>query len=300
MHDLNYQHLRYFWMVARETSLTAAAKRLRLAPSTVSAQIKSLEQQLGHPLFVRRGRGLDLTEHGVIVKQYADDIFSLGEELVDATREVSGLRHAYRLRAGVGNNVPKWVAHRFLAPALCVEGFPVHLVVLEDHADRLVTDLAVHHLDLVLSDAPVRLAHDVDADSQLLGESNVSMMGTKDLADAVREGFPESLHASPVLLPDQDSTMRRLLDGWFEQHDIRPHVVAEFGDSALLKVFGQGGAGIFPVPSVVAQEVSTQYHVETIGELDGLRERFYAITPRVRRTNPAVRAVLERARAVLD
>ncbi len=293
--SLNYQHLRYFWITAREGKLIRASKRLRLAPSTVSAQIKALEANLGYPLFERRGRALVLTERGQVVKQYADDIFALGEEMVDVVRRSAGLRHAYRLRIGVGNDLPKLVAWELLSPALRVEGFPVHLVVHQDRADRLVADLAVHHLDLVLTDRPVGLSSDVRAESILLGESKISLMAAPKLAARVLHDFPQSLEGAPVLLPEVGSAMRALLETWFERLRIRPRVVAEFGDSALLKAFGQEGAGIFPVPSAVREAVEAQYRVVALGEPEDTWERVYAVVMPSRMENPAVQAVLQAA-----
>jgi LysR family transcriptional activator of nhaA len=291
--DLNYQHLRYFWHTAREGNLSRAAASLRLAPSTVSAQIKTLEAVLGYPLFERRGRGLVLTERGQVVREYADEIFALGEELIDAARSKTGPRHAYRLRVGVGNDLPKLVAWELLSPALHMPDFPVHLVVHEDRADRLVADLAIHHLDLVLADQPVGLSSDVRAESVLLGQSAVSLMGSPSLAAQVLQGFPASLEGAPVLLPGGGSAMRKLLEQWFETHQIRPRIVAEVGDSALLKAFGQEGAGLFPIPTAVRSAVEAQYRVVEVGRLDGIWERIYAVVNPAKRQNPAVKAVLD-------
>ncbi len=297
---LNFHHLRYFWVTAREGKLTVASELLRLAPSTVSVQIKSLEEALGHDLFERRGRGLVLTERGQVVKEYADEIFALGQELVDAVRSATGPRHAYRLRVGVGNDLPKLLAYELLAPALRIEGFPVHMVVHEDRADRLVADLAVHHLDLVLTDAPVALSSDMPAEAALLGESTVTLMAAPALAAKVLHGFPQSLEGAPVLLPEVGSEMRNLLEIWFAGVDVHPRVVAECGDSALLKSFGQEGAGIFAVPTVVRDIVASQYRVVTVGELETSVERFYAVALRSRLKNPAVAAVIDAAAREFD
>lgn len=292
---LNYHHLRYFWVTAREGNLTRASELLRLAPSTVSAQIKTLEENLGHPLFLRQGRGLKLTERGQVVKEYADEIFDLGRELVDAVQRETGSRHAYRLRVGVSNHLPKLVAWELLSPALHLDTFPVHLVVHEDRADRLVADLAVHHLDLVLADTPVGLSSDVHAESVLLGDSAVTLMASPPLAARVLQNFPSSLEGAPLLLPEVGSSMRLLLEQWFKQAGIRPRIVAEIGDSALLKSFGAEGAGVFAVPSVVREAVESQYRVVAVGELADCRERFYAVAMPSRLNNPAVAAVLESA-----
>ena len=290
--DFNYQHLRYFWVTAREGKLTKASERLRLSPSTVSAQIKALESSLGYPLFERRGRGLVLTERGAVVKEYADEIFALGQEMADAVRSATGMRHAYRFRVGVANDLPKLMARVLLSPTLKMEDFPVHLVVHEDRADRLVADLAVHHLDLVLVDQPVGLSSDVHANSVLLAESSVSLMAAPRLARVVLDGFPGSLEGMPFLLPEVGSTMRGLLEVWFERMAIRPRVVGEFGDSALLKAFGEEGAGVFAVPTQVREAVEAQYRVVAVAELEDVVERLYAVVMPSRMENQAVQAVL--------
>jgi LysR family transcriptional activator of nhaA len=292
---LNYQHLRYFWVVAREKNLTQAARLLRLAPSTVSAQIKTLESSLGHALFERRGRGLALTERGQMVKEYADDIFGLGEELVDRVRSEAELKHAYRLRVGLGNDVPKLEAWELLSPAMRLVDFPVHLVVREDRPDRLVAELAVHQFDLVLADTPVALSSDVHAESVLLRESGVTLLASAELARKLLRDFPNSLHDAPVLFPEVGSAMRSMLEEWFHAAGIRPRIVAEIGDSALLKSFGQEGAGVFAVPSAVARAVQDQYRVVNLGELPDARQRLYALLMPNRRGNPAVAAILDRA-----
>ncbi|MFT4625829.1 MAG: LysR family transcriptional activator of nhaA [Myxococcota bacterium] len=295
MDHLNFQHLRYFWMTAREGHLTRASALLRLSPSTVSAQIKTLEESLGYPLFERRGRGLVLTERGELVKAYADDIFALGQEMVDSVRRATGTRYAYRFRVGVGNDLPKLIAWELLSPALRMDDFPVHLVVHEDRPDRLVADLAVHHLDMVIVDSPVGLSSDVRANSVLLGESTVSLMAAPKVAAQVLRDFPRSLEGAPLLLPEVGSAMRTLLEQWFDRVSIRPHVVAEFGDSALLKAFGQEGAGVFAVPTAIRGAVEAQYNVLTVGELEDAWERVYAVVMPSRMENKAVQAVLAAA-----
>jgi LysR family transcriptional activator of nhaA len=295
MSDLNYHHLKYFWATARDGNLTRAARRLRVSPSTVSAQIKSLEEGLGHPLFERRGRGLGLTDRGQVVMEYADEIFGLGEELVDAVRRESGPKHAYRFRVGLGNDVPKLQAWQLLSPCLRMDDLHVHLVVHEDRADRLVAGLAVHQFDLVVVDAPVGLASELPVESVVLGESTVTLLASPALAARIRPGFPQSLDEAPLLLPEVGSELRRMLEEWFAEQQLRPRVVAEIGDSALLKAFGQEGAGVFAVPTGVAAAVRSQYHVEAVGELPGARPRLYAMVMQGRRGNPAVAAVIDAA-----
>lgn len=293
--SLNYQHLRYFWMVAREQNLSRAAEKLLLAPSTISSQIKSLESWLGYALFERQGRGLVLTLRGQVVKEYADEIFALGEELVDTGRSKTGLRHTYRLRIGVSNHLPKLIAWEILSPAMDMPDFPVHLVVREDQADQLVADLAVHHLDLVLVDRPVGLSLDVHAESILIGDSTISLMATPTLAAQVLQNFPESLNGVPMLLPEVGSAMRNQLELWFQTTGVHPRIVGEFGDSALLKSFGQAGAGIFAVPTSVRSVVESTYRVVTIRELPEIRESLYVVVMPSRKENPAVQHILQQA-----
>lgn len=294
--QLNFQHLYYFWVVARATSLTSAARRLELSPSTVSTQIKALEDRLGHQLFERRGRGLVLTERGRVALAYADDIFALGSELCDSVRTQEGSpNHLYRLRVGVSNNLPKLMAYALLAPGTRCEKFPVHLVCLQGEASALVADLAVHHFDVVLTDQPVGLASDLPIESHLLGECGVTLMGAPALVAGLEGELPGCLDGAPLLLPEPDAQMRRHLEVYFHDHAVRPQVVGEFGDSALLKAFGQAGAGLFPVPSLVVEQVAAQYGVVPLRELEGVREQFYLLFTAGRELSPPVRAMIDAA-----
>ena len=295
MEWLNYHHLYYFWTTAREGNLRRASRKLRLAPSTVSAQIKSLEERLEQPLFVRAGRSLQLSEAGQVVLEYADEIFSLGKELVDAVPSGAARRRPLRLRVGVANILPKLVAYRLLAPALEIDALTVQLICQEATAEELVAELAIHHLDLVLADAPVGLARDVHAKSQLLGTCETTLFATPKLASQLRGDFPRFLDGAPLLLPGRRTTLRPLLEDWMERNAIEPRVVAEFNDSALMKAFGQAGAGVFAAPSLVQAEICEQYEVAPLGTADGVLERFYALTMPSRHANPALRAVLDTA-----
>ena len=295
--ELNYQHLRYFWTVAREGSVSRAAKRLHLVPSTVSAQIHILEEQLGRQLLVRKGRGMIVTEHGAVVRRYADEIFAVGEELLEVVRAESGPRYTTRFRVGITNNLPKSVAQRLIAPSLKLPENPVHLVIREDHNEMLIADLSLHHLDMVLTDSPVGLAADVQLESIPLGGSGVSLMASPKLAARHMLDFPRSLEGAPILLPDPQSAMRTLVEQYLSSVGVRLRVVAEFGDSALMKGFGRDGAGIFPVPSLVEDEVAMRFGVVCVGRLEGLEERFYAVLDPRRKSNPAVQAVLREAQA---
>lgn len=291
---LNYHHLRYFWTVAREGSLVAAGKVLRLSHPTLSAQIHALEDQLGEKLFVRVGRRLALTEMGRVVYRYAEEIFSLGRDMVDTVKgRASG--QPLRLDVGIADAVPKLIVRRLLQPALSLPE-PVRLVCYEDAYEKLLADLALHTLDIVISDAPVPPGSSVRAFNHLLGETGVSLFGTKSLASTYRRGFPKSLDGAPLLLPLENLTLRRSLNQWFDRHDIKPRVVAEFEDSALLKVFGADGVGIFPAPTVMESDVSRQYGVQVLGRAPEVRERFYAISVERKLKNPAVVAISDAAR----
>ncbi len=294
MEWLNYHHLLYFWTVAREGGLVQAGKVLRLSHPTLSAQIHALEDRLGEKLFVKVGRKLTLTEVGRVAFRYADEIFGLGRQMVDAVKgRTSG--QPLRLAVGIADVVPKLVVRELLQPALTLPG-PVRLVCSEDAYDRLLADLALHLIDLVISDAPVPSGSNIRAFNHLLGESGVTFFGTSDLVRRYQRGFPASLDGAPMLLPLETVTLRRSLDHWFDKHRIKPFVVGEFEDSALMKVFGADGIGFFPAPTVVARKVITQYGVRALGNADEVRERFYAISVERRLKNPAVIALTEAAR----
>jgi LysR family transcriptional regulator, transcriptional activator of nhaA len=291
---LNYHHLHYFWVVAREGSLGRASTELRLAPSTVSEQIRLLEESLGEALFSRTGRRLLLTETGRTVFRYATEIFTLGGELRDAVQgKVVGRPQS--LVVGIADVVPKLVARRLLEPALR-QAEPVRLVCREDKPERLLAELALHNLDVVFSDAPVGPSIRVRAFSHLLGECGVVFFAKQELAAEHRRRFPASLDGAPMLLPTENTALRRSLEQFFAAKRVRPKVVAEFDDSALLKVCGQTGMGIFPAPSVIAEEVERQYQVHTVGRTDQVRERFYAISIERKLKHPAVVAISEEAR----
>jgi LysR family transcriptional regulator, transcriptional activator of nhaA len=298
MRHLNYSHLQYFNAVAREGTIAKAAESLHLTPQTISGQIKLLEEAVGARLFERAGRGLVLTETGHAVNQYAEQIFALGGELA---QWVSG-RHARAfgtLNVGIVNSIPKLVAHGVLHAGLEIDP-PVKLICRESALQSLLADLAVHRLDLVLSDRPIPPGFGVKAFNHLLGESAISFYGQDRLARRFEAGFPQSLDGAPVLAPLTGSAMRRHLDGWFDEIGVTPKIVAEFEDSALLKAFGEAGAGIFPAPRVIEQELRHTYHVRPIGAAGLIREAYYAISPERVLKQPAVRHITMAARERLS
>ena len=297
MEWLNYHHLLYFWTVVEEGGIAAASRRLHVGRPSISMQLKSLEGFLGTPLFVRRGRHLELTETGRLVHSYADDIFRTGRELVDAVRGRPTGRPLV-LRVGIADVMAKLVAFRLLEPALDLDG-ELSLQCEEDEPNRLFGRLATHELDVVLSDIALAPGMDVRAYNHLMGESTITLFAAPALADRHRGELPESLNGAPFLLPATNTAIRRSLDAWLEERDLSPVIVAEFEDSALLKVFGQAGRGIFPAPTVVQHEVCKQYGVRALTELDQVREQFFAVSPERRVKHPAVMHILEHAKEEL-
>jgi LysR family transcriptional activator of nhaA len=293
---LNYHHLLYFWVVAKEGSIARASTLLRLAHPTISSQIHALEDSLGEQLFVRSGRQLVLTEVGQVAFRYADEIFSLGKELTDTLKRRPTGR-PLRFVVGIADVMPKVIAHRLIEPALRLAQ-PVQLICREDDPESLMADLSVHNLDLVLSDAPIGPGVKVRAYNHLLGECDVTVFAAPELAARYTRGFPRSLDGAPFLLP-REGTLRRSLDHWLEVQQIEPLVVGEFDDNALLTVFGQAGRGVFVAPSAVGEEVCRQYGVSSIGRVESIRERFYAISVERKIKNPAVAAIAEVARKQL-
>ncbi len=293
MEWLNYHHLYYFWSVAREESISRAGERLRLAPSTISAQVSKLEEMLGGKLFRRVGRNLELTEMGRIVFRYADEIFVLGREMLDTVRgrPVSG---PLRLVVGIVDALPKLVARKILEPALRLPE-QIRLACHEGKEAQLLAELSVHGLDIVLTDTPVKSGLSVKAYSHLLGECGVSFFAVDQLAARLQGDFPRSLDGVPMLLPCPLCALRGSLEQCFDTIDIRPRIAVEFDDQALLKVFGQAGDGVFAAPSVIEEEVRQQHNVRVVGRSDAVREQFYAISVERIIKHPAVAAIQKAA-----
>jgi LysR family transcriptional regulator, transcriptional activator of nhaA len=293
---LNYQHLHYFWTVARCGSVSGASAELDLAPSTVSAQVKLLEDELGQPLLRRRGRGLVVTEVGANVFRYADDIFRIGDELVTAVQEGSAPSRAFAV--GLSDVVPKLVASKLLIPIFS-EMKDLRVVCQEDRPDALFGELAAHRLDVVVHDAPLPSGAGVRGFSHLLGESAVTVFASKSLAKRLASGFPRSLDGAPFLVPMPDAALRGQLKRAFADLGVRPKVRAEIHDSALLKSLAQGGVGAFAGPNVIGGEIERQYDVVALGELANVVERFYVISTERRIRHPGAAKVLDVARGGL-
>jgi len=294
---LNYQHLLYFWHVVRTGSLTRACEELALSAPTISAQLRTLEARLGEKLLARSGRTLVPTEVGRLVYGYAEEIFGLGQELLEALEHRPSAR-PLRLVVGIDDVLPKEIAYRMLEPALRLDR-PVRIVCREGTLERLVADLAVHEVDVVLSDAAVTPSLNIRAYSHSLGACEVSWMATPTLAKTLRRGFPGSLDGAPVLLPTNDTAIRRALDQWLDKHEVRPLMVGEFEDYALLREFARGGHGFAPVPSVLEEQFRRQDGFARVGVARGVRTEFYAISVERKIKHPATAAMTENARTML-
>jgi LysR family transcriptional activator of nhaA len=291
---LNYHHLLYFYVVAREGSIARATTVLDLTQPTISGQLRTLEQALGEKLFERRGRNLVLTETGHVIYRYAEEIFSLGDELL-RTLQGQPTSGPLRFAVGISDSLPKLTTYRLLAPALALKS-PMRLLLRIGKTDQLLADLSIHALDLVLSDAPINPGVKVRAFNHLLGECDVTVFATVANAEKYRRNFPRSLQDAPFLLPTQGTALRRSLEQWFEAEDIHPTVAAEVEDVALLQVLGQEGLGLFAAPTVVEEEIKRQYGVRPVGRIEAVKERFYAISIDRKLKHPAVLAISKAAK----
>lgn len=290
---LNYHHLLYFWVVAREGSIAAATRKLNLTQPTISAQLRLLEESLGEKLFDKAGRSLVLTEAGRVALRYADEIFALGRELRDTLRDRPTGRPV-RVTVGIADVVPKLVAYRVLHPAF--DAAPdVEMVCREASSETLLTLLGQHEVDLVLTDAPAA-GGPLRAYNHLLGESGTTLFAAPSLAASVKKQFPRSLHGAPLLLPGAATQIRRALELWLDGSGLEPRRIGEFDDLALMTAFGRAGTGIFPAPTAIEGEIEEQYGVRVIGRLPEVRERFYAITAERKIKNPMVSAITSAAR----
>ena len=294
MGTLNYKHLHYFWVVANAGGIARAAERLHLTPQSISGQLKSLEESLGGELFRRVGRRLELTDAGRVALACADEIFPRGEQLRDLLRDRRGTM-AEVLHVGVADVVPKSIAFRLLEPVLRLP-VPMRIVCREWRLRDLLAELAVRRLDVVIADAPMPAELDVRAFSHYLGTCGIAFFGAPALARRLGERFPRSLHDAPMLMPGQDAAVRPRLIQWFAAQGVRPRIVGEFDDRALMQDFGQAGSGLFPAPALLRDELRKRYRIDVLGETDEVAEEFYAISVERRLTAPAVLAISNAAR----
>lgn len=294
---LNYHHLRYFWIVAREGSLKKAAARLHVSQPSISGQVRELEEMLGERLFRRTGRTNTLTDAGQIALRYADEIYGLGGELVNAVKQRPGAE-SLRLHVGVADSFPKLLTNVILKPAFDLPQ-TVHVICREGKIGDLLAQLASHRLDIVLADEPASTSHGIRTFNHRLGESGITFCAEPKLAASLKKGFPKSLNGAPALLPSENTALRRTVENWFQRAGIQPRVVAEFEDAALMKVMAADGKGFIPLPSVVVADAAASFGFVAIGQAAKAKEEFYAITAERRITHPAVVAITEHARKQL-
>lgn len=297
MRHPNYNHLLYFWATVREGGVARAAEALHITPQTISGQIKLLEQEMEGRLLQKKGRQAVPTELGLTVFEYAEEIFSAGQDLVRVMRGETS-RNRRPVTVGVSDVVPNLIAWRVIAP-LMQDQDPFRVICHSGSLDTLVAELAAHRLDLVLSTSALSASSGFRVFSHLLGECDIAFFAATRLANRLRNGFPGSLHQAPFLLPTERSPNRRVLETWFMQQQVSPAIVGEFDDSALLKTFGQGGLGVFAAPSVIEEEVVRQCNVRVIGRTGSMQARFYALSMERRIRHPAVVQITERARTAL-
>jgi LysR family transcriptional regulator, transcriptional activator of nhaA len=294
MEWLNYHHLYYFWVVAREGTITRGSERLSLSEPTISAQISALEKALGHRVFDRIGHRLVLTDTGEVVFRYAQRIFTLGQELSDV---LTGRLTSEPIQTviGVVESIPKVIVY-WLLESLLASSFHVKLVCREGTLEQLSAQLALRELDVVVSDMPVAKNLKLEVYSHILGESPIGLFGVSRLASQYRKRFPCSLTGAPFLLPTAPSFLRQTMEQWFALEHIRPDIVGEFDDMATLMAFGQAGGGIFPASAVMAKELTRQYRVRVLGRLETAKLRFFALTVSPEPKHPAVVTILESAK----
>jgi LysR family transcriptional activator of nhaA len=290
--DLNFRHLYYFWVVAKEGGITRAAERLGLAVQTVSSQLTLLEQSLGKSLFSQQGRRLVLTEAGRLAMNYADQIFLLGTQMQEAVSEADSGR--VRLAVGISDSLPKLSAYRMLEQAMHIDR-KVRLVCYEDQFEALLADLALHKLDVVLTDREVQPGSALKVFSHQLFESEMLVVGAPELAARYGKDFPGNLNGAPFLLPTRNNALRGKIDEWFVQHQVKPDVVGEFEDNALLNTFGRRGHGLFFAPAALASDIEEQFGAVQVGPVPGVREQFYVISNERKIKHPAVEAILAAA-----
>jgi LysR family transcriptional regulator, transcriptional activator of nhaA len=297
MEWLNYHHLHYFWSVARAGSIAKASKELLLSPPTISAQINRLENDLDEKLFERSGRRLVLSDMGRVVFRYADEIFSLGKELTD-TLKGRPTGHPLRLALGIADIFPKVIVKELIEPAFHL-GRPIRVICREDPPDRLLALLALQVLDAVITDVPISAGIKVKTFSHLLRESGITFVAERKLALAHSRGFPKSLNGAPMLLPSDNTAIRRDLDRWLESQGVQVEVIGEFEDASLLAEFGKSGLGILPIPSILMSSRGRISGLHAVGSTVEIRSRIYAVSIERRVKHPAVAAICESAGAKL-
>jgi LysR family transcriptional activator of nhaA len=297
MEFLNYHHLRYFWVAAKEGGLTRAAEKLRVSQPSICTQIQALESVLGTKLLRRTPRGLALTEAGQRVFSFAEEIFSLGEDLLSTMKQRPTAR-PLRVSIGIADSLPKLLTYEMLKPIFHLPQ-AIQASCCEGKVPDLLAQLATYRLDVVLSDEPAPASGSLKTFNHLLGECGVTFCAGRKLAARLKRGFPGSLRDAPALLPNVNSTLRRTLEQWFRKQGIAPRLIAEFDDAALMKVAATDGLGFFALPTLVADEAVARYGVKVIGQAPRCTQSFFAISAERRLEHPAVLAITARAQTSL-
>ena len=298
MEKLNYHHLRYFWTVAKEGSISRAAAKLHVSPPSISEQLRELESTLGETLFRREGRNKKLTEAGQVVFGFAEEIFALGREMMNAVKQRPGAK-TLRLYVGVVDSLPKLVTNDILKPVFSLPQ-TVHVICREGKLEDLLAQLAAHRLDIVLSDELASSSVNFKTFNHPLGDTGTTFCAEKRLATRLKVNFPKSLHDAPALLPSENTPFRRALESWFRSQHIQPTVIAEFEDLALMKVMASEGRGFIAVPTIAVNEARERYGFEAIGKANECRVQFHAITAERRIVHPGIAVISNKARHILD
>lgn len=294
MAALNFKHLRYYWMVAKTGSIARAAEQMHLTPHAISGQLNEFERALGVELFRKVGRNLELTDAGRRILGHADSIFTTGDELLDTLRDqVATKRRAFRV--GVSDAVSKPITYRLLEPALSLPE-PLRLICTEGRLSVLLAELALHRLDMIIADRPMATNLNVRGYNHLLGECGLTVFGAPSLLKKINKPFPALLNEAPFLLPGEDVAIRPKLLHWLEMNKLRPSIVGEFDDGALIKAFGKAGAGFFVGSSAMKIDICAQYQVHAVGQIDTIMEQIYLITTERRLIDPAIIAISDAAK----
>jgi len=294
INDINYKHLHYFWTVANEGSIAKASEKLHITPQTISGQLSLLQERIGSDLFIKSGRGLEISDTGKLVKRYADEIFALGKELSEMLRGSPNFGTAEFI-VSVASTLPKTIVYKILEPSLSLPK-EFSLTCKSGPVDSILAELAIHDVDMVLSDTPVTSEFSIKAYNHFLGESHLAFFAKPSIAKQFRNNFPQSLHDAPMLLPTKQYAIRKLFDRWSNDKEIFPEIKGQFDDNAILKAFGQSGLGIFFMPAVIQEEVCRNFNVEVIGHLEEVKQKYYAITLERKVKHPAVVAICDTAK----
>lgn len=286
----NYRHLYYFWVVAKEGSMSKAAERLNIATQTISAQVHELEKSLGYLLFKPAGRNIILTDSGLVALEIADQIFSIGERLPEALRDAAK-SPKIKIIVGISDSLPKFVARQLLEPVL--KHKDVQLIAHEGEFDKLLADLVLHRIDIILADRPANNNKNINVFSEVLSKTSIAWYSPQQFLKIAKNNFPDCLSELPILLPTVHSTVRLLMDQWFTKLGLTPNIIGEFQDSALLKTFAASGMGVFPAGKLIEKDLKETYGIELIGNCDEIYEHFYAIRSEKKIQHPLVQAIIE-------